>query len=256
MTTRNLIAHLASRRKAGGQYLRLRSFLISEAARSTITRLARLTAAASAAIALTAGCGSDSSHRKVDPVVAVVAGTPIHRSQLDRAVAHARAAAKRAHTRFPEAGTPRFRRARHAILEQLVLNVEIFKAANRLHVAVPTAAVYEFAEEQGEEEGGESSEKPKTAEDPAYVRSTVRARLLYEAVGRKVAAAARVRPEAVERYYRAHRAGLERVAGSPARARLYAEPILLRRRQAAMMRSWLSALQRRFRPRVHYSEGY
>jgi SurA N-terminal domain len=257
MTTRNLIAHLASRRNAGTRYLRLRSFLISEAARSTTTRLARLTAAATAAIALTAGCGSDSSQRKVDPVVAVVAGTPIHRSQLDRAVAHARAAAKRAHTRFPEAGTPRFRRARHAILEQLVLNVEIFKAANRLHVAVPTAAVYEFAEEQGEEaEGGESSEKPKTADDPAYVRSTVRARLLYEAVGRKVAAAARVRPEAVERYYRAHRAGLERVAGSPARARLYAETVLLRRRQAAMMRSWLSALQRRFRPRVHYSEGY
>jgi hypothetical protein len=135
--------------------------------------------------------------------------------------------------------------------------VEVFKAANRLHVAVPTAAVYEFAEEQGEEtEGGESSEKPKTAEDPTYVRSTVRARLLYEAVARKVAAGARVRPDEVERYYRAHRAELERTAGSPARARLYAETILLRGRQAAMMRSWSSSLERRFRPHVHYSEGY
>jgi hypothetical protein len=223
-----------------------------------MTRLARLTPAATAAIALTAGCGSDSSHRKVDPVVAVVAGTPIHRSQLDRAVEHARAAAaKRAHTRFPDAGTPQFRRTRHAVLQQLVLNVEIFKAANRLGVAVPTAAVYEFTEEQGEEaEGAESSEKPRSTEDPAYVRSTVRARLLYEAVARKVAAGARVRPAEVERYYRGHRAELERVAGSPARARLYAETILLRRRQAAMMRSWLSALQRRFRPHVRYSDGY
>lgn len=135
--------------------------------------------------------------------------------------------------------------------------MEIFKAANRLHVAVPTAAVYEFAEEQGEEDsGGESSETPKTAEDPAYVRSAVRAKLLYEAVARKVAAGARVRPAEVERYYRAHRAELERVAGSPARARLSAETILLRRRQAALMRSWLSALQRRFRPHVRYSDGY
>jgi SurA N-terminal domain len=254
MTTRTLIAHLASRRKAGTRYLRLRSFLISEAARSTITRLARLTAAVTAAIALTAGCGSDSSDEEV---VAVVAGSAIHRAQLDRALEHARATAERAHRPFPDDDAPGFRRARHAILEQLVLNLEISKAAKRLGVAVPTAAVYEFAEEQGEKaEGGEPTEERESTEDAAFARSTVRARLLYEAVARKVAAGARVRPEEVDRYYRAHRAELERTAGSPARARLSAETILLRRRQAVMMRSWLSALQRRFRPRVHYSEGY
>ena len=84
----------------------------------------------------------------------------------------------------------------------------------------------------------------------------MRARLLYEAVARKVTAAAQVQPREVERYYRAHRAELERIATSPARARLYAETILLRRRQAAMMRRWVSALERRFRPRVRYSAGY
>jgi hypothetical protein len=216
--------------------------------------IARFTAVA--VVALTAaGCGSDSSEEKV---VAVVAGTPIHRPLLERAVEHARAAAKRDQRRFPDEDTPAFRRTRHAILEQLVLNVEVSKAAEELGVAVPTAAVYEFAEEQGEEEQqqGEESEEPPSAEDAAHARSTVRARLLYEAVGRKVTAAAVVRPREVERYYREHRAELERVATSPARARLYAETILLRRRQAAMMRRWVSALARRFRPRVHYSEGY
>ena len=208
-----------------------------------------------AVIALAAaGCGSDSSDEKV---VAVVAGTPIHRPLLERAVEHARAAAKRDHRRFPDEDTPAFRRTRHAILEQLVLNVEISKAAKELGVAVPTAAVYEFAEEQGEEEQqGEEPEEPPSAEDAAHARSTVRARLLYEAVARKVTAAAQVQPREVERYYRAHRAELERVATSPARTRLYAETILLRRRQAAMMQRWVSALERRFRPRVHYSEGY
>jgi len=84
----------------------------------------------------------------------------------------------------------------------------------------------------------------------------VRAQLLYEAVARKVTAGARVRPAEVERYYRDHRAELERITTSAARARLYAETLLLRRRQAALMRRWVSALERRFRPRVHYSEGY
>jgi hypothetical protein len=196
-----------------------------------------------------AGCGSDSAD---DKVVAVVAGTPIHSSQLDRALAHARATAQRANRSFPGADDPAFRRTRHAILQQLVLNLEVSKAATRLGVAVPTAAVYEFAEEQQ----GEESEGAPTAEDPAYARSTVRARLLYEAVARKVTAAARVRPREVERYYRAHRAELERITTSPARARLYAETFLLRRRQAAMMQRWVSALERRFRPRVRYSEGY
>jgi SurA N-terminal domain len=204
-----------------------------------------------------AGCRGDASGEKKEEVVARVAGTPIYRSQLDRAVRHARTAARRAHRRFPADGAPDFRRVRHAILAQLVLNVEISKAARQLQVAVPTAAVYEFAEEQGEEQGEEeSSEKRQSPEDPAFVRSTVRAKLLYEAVGRKVAAAAQVRPREVERYYRAHRAELERITPSPARARLYAETILLRRRQAAIMRRWVSALERRFRPRVHYSEGY
>jgi len=75
-------------------------------------------------------------------------------------------------------------------------------------------------------------------------------------VGGKVTTDAHVRPGEVERYYREHRAELDRIASSPARARLYAETILLRRRQAAMMRRWVSALERRFRPRVHYSKGY
>ena len=213
---------------------------------------ARITAVAVAVVALAAaGCGSDSSE---DKVVAVVAGTAIHRSQLERAVEHARAAAERDGRSFPDEDAPAFRRTRHAILEQLVLNLEVSKAAKELGVAVPTAAVYEFAEEQGEEQGEEQEREGEA--DAAFARSTVRARLLYEAVARKVTATARVRPREVERYYRAHRAELERVATSPARARLYAETILLRRRQAAMMRRWVSELERRFRPRVRYSEGY
>jgi hypothetical protein len=206
--------------------------------------------------AAAAGCSSGEDHETKQEVVAVVGGTPIYRSQLDRAVGHARTAARQAHRRFPADHAPGFRRARHAILEQLVLNVEISKAARQLDVAVPTAAVYEFAEEQGEEAEGESAEKRTSAEDAAFVRSTVRAQLLYEAVGRKVTANARVRRGEVERYYRAHRAELERVATTPARARLYAETLLLRRRQVAMLRSWVSALERRFRPRVRYSDGY
>jgi hypothetical protein len=188
----------------------------------------------------------------------VVAGTPIHQAQLERAVEHARAATERDHRRFPDEDAPAFHGTRHAILQQLVLNVEVSKAARELGVAVPTAAVYEFAEEQGEEEqrGEASEEEAPRREDAAFARSTVRAKLLYEAVGRKVAAAAQVRPREVERYYRAHRAELERITASPARARLYAETILLRRRQATIMRRWASALERRFRSRVHYSEGY
>ena len=65
-----------------------------------------------------------------------------------------------------------------------------------------------------------------------------------------------MQPREVERYYRAHRAELERIATSPARAHLYAETLLLRRRQATMMRRWVSALERRFSARVRYSEGY
>jgi SurA N-terminal domain len=204
--------------------------------------------------AVSAGCDSANDG---DDVVVSVAGTPIYESQLERAVEHARSEAEQTGRSFPAEDSREFRGARHAILEQLVLNVEIAKAANELHVAVPAAAVFERASEEGDEgEGEEDADRDEDAADAAFARRTVRAQLLYEAVARKVTAGANVRRTEVDAYYRARRAELEERAGSPARARLVAETILLRRRQQTIMQRWVAALQRRLRPRVHYTSGY
>jgi SurA N-terminal domain len=181
--------------------------------------------------------------------VAVVAGIPISAAQLEHALERERAKTEAAGRRFPDRDSDEFRALRRRLLERLVLDVEIVKSANRLHVAVPTAAVYEFAEEAGgEEEGGEAGE-----EAAAFDRSAVRARLLYEAIARKVTANVRVRPGEIERWYARHRTRFRGIA--PARARVLAETELLRARQAAVMRRWVARMRERYRDSVRYAEG-
>lgn len=182
-------------------------------------------------------------------VVAEVAGVPISAAQLEHALERTRVRTEAAGRRFPDRDSDEFEALRHRLLERLVLDVEIVKSANRLGVAVPTAAVYEFAEGTSGEEGEAGGE-----EAAGFERSTVRARLLYEAIARKVTAGVRVRPGEVERYLARHRARFRGI--SPARAKVLADTELLQERQAAVMRRWVARMQRRFRSSVRYSDGY
>jgi hypothetical protein len=216
-------------------------------------RAVRIALALLVAIVLaTAAATRRGGERGGTKVVATVAGVPISAAQLERALERERARTEAAGRRFPDRDSDEFRALRHRLLERLVLDVEIVQSANRLHVAVPTAAVYEFAEEASGEEGEEGEASGEEA--AAFDRSAVRARLLYEAIARKITAGERVRPGEVDRYYARHRARF--AAMSPARARVLVETQLLQIRQAAVMRRWLARTQERYRGRVRYADGY
>src|SRR4051795_3489805 len=123
------------------------------------THIAALAIVSACAIAAS-GCDSDSDG---PDVVAVVGGTPIPREQLEWAIERARAASVRNGSSFPVEDSESFRRRRHRLLEELVFEAEISKSASRLGIAVPTAAVYERAEE--ESEGGDKEEAEGEAND-------------------------------------------------------------------------------------------
>ena len=203
-------------------------------------------ALAAAAVARRGGDGGR------DKVVARVAGAPIREAQLEHALERERARRQAAGRSFPNRDSDEFRALRHRLLERLVLDVEIVRSANRLHVAVPTAAVYEFAEEAAEAGGGENEGE----EAAGFDRSAVRARLLYEAIARKVTAGVRVSRQEVELEYERRRARFRRLGVSPASARVLVETELLRERQAAVMRRWVARMRERYRGSVRYAEGY
>ena len=212
----------------------------------------------SAVVVAASGCDSGSD-AEADDAVAVVGGTPIPREQLEWAVERARAAAERNGTSFPDEDSETFRRLRHTLLEQLVFEAEISKSASRLGVAVPTAAVYERAEEDsegGEEEAAEGEAGEESDRDIAFTRSSVRARLLYEAISRQLGRGVRIAPRSVELYYRTHRDEFDSPGVTRARARVVIETRLLQQRQEAIMQRWVRAMRARFRPAVRYSAGY
>jgi hypothetical protein len=122
---------------------------------------------------------------------------------------------------------------------------------------VPAAALVERASEGATEaEAEEATDEKREPDAAAFARSSVRARLLYEAIARKVTSRARVTRSEVEAYYRQHRAELKRPGTTPARARLDAAAILLCDRQRAIMERWVSALKRRYSAQVRYADGY
>src|SRR3954471_4827756 len=139
------------------------------------THIAALAIVSACAIAAS-GCDSDSDSPEA---VAVVGGTPIPREQLEWAVERARAASERSGASFPDEDSESFRRRRHRLLEQLVFEAQISKSASRLGIAVPTAAVYERAEEDSEGGGKGEAEGETNDRDMAFLRSSVRARLLF-----------------------------------------------------------------------------
>jgi SurA-like protein len=200
----------------------------------------------SAFVVAASGCDSGSD---ADETVAVVDGMPIPREQLEWAVERARAAADRKGTSFPDGDSDTFRRLRHKLLEQLVFEAEISKSASRLGVAVPTAAVYERAEEDSDE--GKENDR-----EIAFTRSSVRARLLYEAISRQLGRGVRIAPRRIELYYRSHRDEFDSTGAARARARVVIETRLLQQRQRAIMQRWVRTMKARFRPTVRYSAGY
>src|SRR4051812_40036456 len=219
------------------------------------THIAALAIVSACAIAAS-GCDSDSDSPEA---VAVVGGTPIPREQLEWAVERARAASERSGASFPDEDSESFRRRRHRLLEQLVFEAEISKSASRLGIAIPTSAVYERAEEdseggEGEAEGGE--EGKANDRDMAFLRSSVRARLLSEAISRQLGRAVQIAPRRVELYYRSHRGEFDSAGVTHARARVVIETRLLHERQQAIMQRWVSEMKARFRPTVRYSPGY
>jgi hypothetical protein len=211
----------------------------------------------SAFVVAALGCDSGSD-ADADDAVAVVGGTPIPREQLEWAVERARAAAERKGTSFPDEESDTFRRLRHKLLEQLVFEAEISKSASRLGVAVPTAAVYERAEEDsdGGEEAAAGDEGEENDRDIAFTRSSVRARLLYEAISRQLGRGVRIARRRVELYYGSHRDQFDSRGVTRARARVVIETRLVQQRQQAIMQRWVRAMKARFRPAVRYSAGY
>jgi len=199
------------------------------------------------------GCDSRSD---AGDAVAVVGGAPIPREQLEWAVERAQADAERTGRSFPDEDSEAFRRRRHKILEQLVFEAEISKSASRLGIAVPTAAVYERAEEDGEEEADAGEEREPNDRDLAFTRSSVRAHLLYEAISRQLARAVTIAPRRVDLYYRSHRDEFDSTGVTRARARVVIETRLLQERRQAIMQRWVTAMKARFRPTVRYSTGY
>ena len=219
------------------------------------TQIAAL-ALVGAFVVAASGCDNGSDG---EGTVAVVAGTPIPREQLEWAVERARATAERDGKDFPDEDSETFRRLRHRLLQQLVFEAEISKSASRMGIAVPTAAVYERAEEDsegGEEEAEAGEEGEANDQDIAFTRSSVRARLLYEAISRQLGRAVHIPPRRVELYYRSHRDEFESAGVTRARARVVIETRLLQERQQTIMQRWVRGMKARFRPTVRYSAGY
>ena len=191
--------------------------------------------AAVVGVALSRGGGSENK------TVADVAGRTITRGQLELMVEHFHEEADREGRLFPERGTSAYRVVERQSLALLVERAKIETAGARLGVHVTDAQVERriAASGGGEDESGGSI---RVRAEAAYLRSTVRAQLVMEAVSRKLTAGMTIAPAAVRRYYADHRAVYHGVAFNSV-ARAIRAQLLAERRNAALAK-WLARARR------------
>lgn len=90
-----------------------------------------------AAVALVAaGCGGGGSESVPDGAVAVVDGTEIPRSELDKYVGYAKKQAESSNQEFPKVGTPQYQDVQSQSLLYLVQRAELRQAAEDLGITV------------------------------------------------------------------------------------------------------------------------
>jgi hypothetical protein len=165
-------------------------------------------AIAAVVLLLTRGSGN--------PAVAHVAGRPITRDQLAKAVDHFRMRAKAEGTPFPKDGTARFTTVRNRILGVLVYREELEQAAASLGIRVTSLQVLH--------RGNLGVSEPEERGD-SFDYGSARSQLLYERIYAKVTSKVSA-PNSVE---------------------------LSARRNAAMSR-YIARLKRK--TRVRYEPGY
>jgi len=166
-----------------------------------------------AAIALAAACGGGGEEASTEPsndvpenAIAVVAGTPILRTQFDRLFEQTEAAYESRQEEFPQAGTPQYEQLKNEAVEFLVRRVEFAKEADVLGIEVTAADVDQRLADlkeqffQGDQQTYEAElEKAKLTE--AEVKENIRAQLISERIFEEVTKGETVPAGEVETYY-------------------------------------------------------
>lgn len=171
-----------------------------------------------AALALAAGCGGGGGDQAATTggsaevpanAVAVVAGTPVTKAELDRFFSQREKAAEAQGQPFPKTGTPEYVELRNQAVDFLIQRIELAKEAESLGLTVTDQAVTERVDELKNQFFNGDEEKYKqeleslglTDDD---VRADVRAQLIAEQIFDEVTKDVKVSAEDVRAYYDAN----------------------------------------------------
>lgn len=174
-------------------------------------------------LALAAGCGgggddqaatSGGSEEVPANAVAIVAGTPVTKAELDRFFSQREKAAEAQGQTFPKAGTPEYVELRNQAVDFLVQRIELAKEAESLGITLTDQAVTERVDELKNQffNGDEAKYKQEleslglTDDD---VRADARAQLIAEQIFDKVTKDVKVTAEDVKSYYDANQEQFE-----------------------------------------------
>ena len=181
-----------------------------------LSRALLLAALSGALLALAAGCGGGDSQTLgpedvPDNAVALVAGTPVLRTDFERFFAQAEKAAKARGEDFPQAGTPEYVDLQNQAVDYLITRIELEKEAESLGIKVTDADVDKRVQEikdqffQGDDKKYEQELKKLGLTD-ADVRADARAQLISEKLFAKVTGDIKVTTEQARTYYEQHKA--------------------------------------------------
>lgn len=196
--------------------------------------------AIAAALALATGCGGES-----EGFAAKVGDVEVSKEQVEEAVEEITHELEREGKSAPEEGTAARERLERQVLGVLIERTRLEQEAKQLGIEVSRDEVEQrvHAREASKEEGEEG-----------FVEDAARAQLVYEKLFARVTASVSVGADEVRRHYERNKKIYKDQTFDDVREAIRNQ--LLGERRNAAMEQWLTEVEREYRSKTTYGEGF
>jgi hypothetical protein len=198
-----------------------------------------------ASVALAAGCGGENK----EGFAAKVGDVEVSKEQVEEAVEEITHELEREGKSAPEEGTDARERLERQVVGVLVERARLEQEAEKLGIEVRRDEV----EERVRAREGEEGEEGKEGEE-AFIEEAARAQLVYEKLFARVTARVTVDAAEVRAHYERNEAIYEGNTFDDVRDAIRNQ--LLGQRRNTAMKEWLDDVEREYRSKTTYAEGF
>jgi SurA-like protein len=202
-----------------------------------------------ASVVLAAGCGGEG-----EGFAAKVGDVEVSKEQVEEAVEEITHELEREGKEAPGEGTPARERLERQVLGVLVERARLDQEAEKLGIEVDREEIEERLRDRQGEEGEGGGEEGEGGGEERFLEDAAGAQLVYEKLFARVTASVAVGADEVRQHYERNKSIYTGRTFDDVRDAIRSQ--LLAERRNAAMKQWLDEIERDYRSKTTYGEGF